>query len=160
MMEPFWIGNARRYLGTAEIPGRDTSPVIKRWLTELKAWWTDDETPWCGVFVAEICRQSGLERPANWYRALAWKGWGEELLWPELGAVVVFERQGGGHVGFVVGEDQKHRLMVLGGNQGNRVSIAPFERARAVAYRWPIGVTRVHLLPLIRSIDPNSTNEA
>lgn len=30
--------------------------------------------------------------------------------------------------------------MVLGGNQGNRVSIAPFDWTRAVAYVWPSGV--------------------
>jgi len=158
--EPFWLGNARRYLGTAETPGRETTPAIRRWLIELGAWWSDDETPWCGVFVAEVMRESGIERPANWYRARAWADWGDALLWPELGCVAVFARAGGGHVGFVLGEDQRQRLMVLGGNQGNRVSITPIDRVRAVAFRWPTGQTRHNLLPVLRSDGQTSSNEA
>ena len=49
---------------------------------------------------------------------------------PTVGCVVVFEREGGGHVGLVVGADTKGRLLVLGGNQGDAVSIAPFDRSR------------------------------
>jgi predicted glycosyl hydrolase (DUF1957 family) len=47
-----------------------------------------------------------------------------------------------GHVGFVVGIDVKARLMVLGGNQRDKVSIAPFDR-EVLGYRWPMGVPEV-----------------
>jgi uncharacterized protein (TIGR02594 family) len=73
-------------------------------------------------------------------RAKAWAEWGSRLSAPIPGCIVVFERQGGGHVGFVVGRTAKGHLMVLGGNQGNRVSIAPFDRTRAIAYVWPSGM--------------------
>ena len=46
--------------------------------------------------------------------------WGEKLDRPVLGCVVVFTRDGGGHVGFVVGKSTSGNLLVLGGNQGMR----------------------------------------
>ena len=43
---------------------------------------------------------------------------GKRLTKPAYGCLVVFTRQGGGHVGFVVGKDKAGNLLVLGGNQG------------------------------------------
>jgi uncharacterized protein (TIGR02594 family) len=138
MSEPIWLKKARTYIGTAEIPGAATSGTISRWLLDLKAWWRDDETPWCGVFVAACMKEAGLTvLPVHWYRAKGWLDWGQVLLAPAVGCVVVFERKGGGHVGLVVGRDSTGNLMVLGGNQGNRVSIMAFEMGRVIGYRWP-----------------------
>ena len=53
--------------------------------------------------------------------------------------MLVFERDGGGHVGFYVGEDGTH-YHVLGGNQDDAVSIAKIAKSRLVASRWPKGV--------------------
>lgn len=163
MQEPNWLTEARRHLGVAEIAGPKHNPVIQSWLHKLKAWWDDDETPWCGVFVAACMDTAGIALPANWMRAKAWAGWGSRLSAPIPGCVVVFERQGGGHVGFVVGRTAGGNLMVLGGNQGNRVSIAPFDRTRAVAYVWPAGVPmppHAVLAVLDAGGAPLSTNEA
>ena len=138
--EPNWLIEARKYIGLAEIPGPKHNPTIIKWLEHLKAWWRDDETPWCGVFVATCIDAAGIALPANWMRAKAWADWGGRLSAPVPGCVVVFERLGGGHVGFVVGRTANGCLMVLGGNQGNKVSIAPFCRDRVQAYVWPPGV--------------------
>ena len=140
MGELIWIAEARRHLGTAEVPGPQTSPVIDAWLHKLRAWWTDDETPWCGVFVAACVEVAGFHLPKYWMRATAWADWGSRLSAPIYGCIVVFERKGGGHVGFVVGSSAQGGLMVLGGNQGNKVSILPFDRNRVLAYVWPPGV--------------------
>lgn len=43
----------------------------------------------------------------------------------------------GGHVGFVVGRDTRSNLMVLGGNQGDAVSVAAFLPSRATGFYWP-----------------------
>lgn len=137
MTEPKWLTHARTYIGTAEIPGKQTAPTIARWLRELKSIWSDDETPWCGTFVAAVLRENGLPLAKHWYRARDWLNWGVTLHKPALGCVVVFERGGGGHVGFVVGVDVLGRILTLGGNQGNRVSIAPFDSWRVLGYRWP-----------------------
>ena len=139
-MEPAWITEARIHIGTAEVPGPSTSPVIAGWLHRLRAWWADDETPWCGVFVAACIEACGLPLPKNWMRAKTWADWGRRLVLPVPGCIVVFERTGGGHVGFVVGVTAQGALLVLGGNQGNKVSIAPFDRSRVLAYVWPSGI--------------------
>ena len=161
--EPTWLPIARKYLGTTEIPGKTTHPTIRRWLIDLKAWWQDDETPWCGTFVAAVMREAGYPLPKHWYRARDWATWGADLMLPRPGCVVVFERQGGGHVGFVVGRDERDRLMVLGGNQKNAVRVDPFERSRVLEYRWPSGVAfgPYAPLPLVNSGgQASSRNEA
>lgn len=137
--EPLWLQVARRHIGVAEIPGKESAPIITRWLKELGAWWTDDATPWCGVFVAACLSDVGLPKPKHWYRARAYLDYGTALTMPVMGAIVVFERTGGGHVGFTVGRNERGALMVLGGNQGDRVSIAAFDPSRVLGYRWPIG---------------------
>ncbi len=41
-----------------------------------------------------------------------------------------------GHVGFLVGETAD-AVILLGGNQGDRVCVAAFPRARLLDLRWP-----------------------
>src|SRR6478609_3731844 len=122
-----WIDEAIKYIGLKEITGKSTNLTIKQWLSQLRAWWSDDETPWCGVFAAHCMQTAGYKLPTHWYRAKDWLNWGHSIMTPVYGCVVVFTREGGGHVGFVVGIDTSGRIMVLGGNQGNKVSIAPFD---------------------------------
>ena len=161
MTEPTWLTYARSELGTAEIPGPQTSTKIRSWLTSLKAWWTDDETPWCGTFIANVMQRSNVALPKHWYRAKAWLDWGQPIAEPVVGCVVIFERTGGGHVGLVVGKDLTGRLLVLGGNQGNKVSIAPFDRSRVVGYRWPPGLPIGRtLLASFANSEAASRNEA
>lgn len=161
-IDPPWLQNARKHIGLQEIPGKETAPAIRKWLIELKAWWTDDETPWCGVYVAHALSAANIKLPAAWYRAKAWLDWGITIHEPKFGCIVVFERKGGGHVGFVVGQDTAGRLMVLGGNQSNRVSVAPFDRARVAGYRWPVeGIAMTMAkLPVVASLGSSSQNEA
>lgn len=139
MMEPAWLIEARRHIGLRELPGAPTAPVIDGWLKKLGAWWRDDETPWCGTAVAAWMQSAGQKLPKHWYRAKGWLDWGIACA-PCVGAVVVFERQGGGHVGLLVGQRKDGALLVLGGNQGDMVSIAAFQPGRVVGYRWPAGV--------------------
>lgn len=163
MTEPRWLAIAREDLGIAETPGKETTPTIRRWLIELGAWWRDDETPWCGVAVAHWMREAGLQIPKHYYRARAWLEWGTILSAPTLGCVAVFDRRGGGHVGLVVGRASRFNdLLVIGGNQGNRVSIAAFPRERVLGYRWPLlDLTDLEdALPILSASLPLSTNEA
>lgn len=148
MREPPWLVSARKYVGLKEIPGAQTEPTISRWLKSLKAWWDEDETPWCGTAVAAWMKESGYSIPRHWYRAMGWLEWGAPLEKPALGCVVVYTRKGGGHVGLAVGVDAAGNIMTLGGNQGNKVSIAPFDPARVVGYRWPMGTGYLPDIPL------------
>ena len=158
---PAWLTAAQADIGLREVPGAPTAPRIVQWLRDLRAWWKDDETPWCGTACAAWMRAAGITPPKAWYRAREWATWGQPLTVPVLGCIVVFERQGGGHVGLVAGIDSAGRLMVLGGNQGNAVSIAPFDRSRVLAYRWPAGATDPQLpLSLMVSSAASSSDEA
>lgn len=156
-----WVAEAMTCLGVGEIPGVRTSPAIARWLRQLDAWWDNDETPWCGVFTAHCFQVSGVPVPKRWMTARAWADWGVPLVLPVVGCVVVFERGAGGHVGIVVGKTRGGLLMVLGGNQGDKVCIAPFPRGRVLAYRWPTGC-RIdeRELPVLETAAQPSRNES
>lgn len=159
--EPLWLQAARRYIGVAEIPGKETAPVIAGWLRKLRAFWTDDATPWCGVFAATCLQEVGLPIPQHWYRARAYLDYGTSVPAPTLGCIVVFARAGGGHVGFAVGRNEHGALLVLGGNQRDMVSIAAFDTSRVLGYRWPPGAPYTSA-PLARYVGNHtlSNNEA
>lgn len=159
-MEPAWLSEARRWLGMKEIPGPKHNTTIQSWLKQLGAWWTDDETPWCGVFVAHCMRATGHKLPKHWYRAKGWLDWGTAIKKPVVGCVVVLEREGGGHVFIATAIDNKGRIVGIGGNQGNQVSIAAFDAHRIVGYRWPAEVP-VGQTPLsVASAAASNGNEA
>lgn len=158
--EPRWLLRARQDIGLREIPGRETAPTIRRWLRELRAWWDDDETPWCGVAVAAWMRDSSIDVPQHWYRARAWANWGLPLQNLALGAVAVFEREGGGHVGLVTGQRNGDPI-ILGGNQGNMVCERVFPRDRLLALRWPAAEMAPGSLYAVRAGSaPSTTGEA
>ena len=58
---------------------------------------------------------------------------------PITGAVLIFERNSGGHVGFAVGQDDTH-FYVLGGNQSDAVTITRVAKSRLLGARWPATV--------------------
>ncbi len=160
------IANARRYLGRTEIKGPHHDPHILKWWKSIGAPFSDDETPWCGAFVGGVLFETGIKPVAGGASARAWLKLPVKLDAPAEGCVVVFERggpnSGQGHVGFVVGRDRAGNLMVLGGNQGDTVSIKPFARRRVLGYRWPGVHPRPERfnLPLVNSDGKLSTNEA
>lgn len=162
MVELPWIAEARKYIGLKEVPGPKTNSIIAGWLKNLKAWWTGDETPWCGTFVAEVLQTAGLKYPARWMGAKDYLTLPVSLERPAYGCIVIFEREGGGHVGFVVGKDQHGNLMVLGGNQGDAVSIKPFPLSRVTGFRWPSAYPSSGRfnLPVLDSDGRVSANEA
>jgi len=123
----------------------------------------DDETPWCGTFAAHVVSHAGFQPPQIAVRASSWDAFGEAVSKPYLGAIVRFQRPGGGHVAFLTGVSADGRLFrVLGGNQGNAVNETWIERGRCVAMRWPKGAAKpIALAPVLDSAGAKvSTNEA
>lgn len=160
-MNTSWLKTAISLIGVKETKGSITNPEIAKWLKDLGAWWQDDETPWCGLFVAYCIKSAGIPYPKNWMRAKAWQEFGIPLAEPVVGAVVVFTRDGGGHVGFVVGKAPNGNLMVLGGNQGDMVKISEFKLDRVLGYYWPENIpVPTEPLPIIKSDGKLSINEA
>lgn len=163
-----WIDIARQYIGTAEIKGAKHNPKILQWWAAIRAPFTDDESPWCAAFVGGVLEEAGIKSSRS-AAARSYCSWGRTLVSPVLGCVVVFWRGSpsgwSGHVGFLVGRDKAGNLMVLGGNQGDMVSIKPFPMNRVLAYRWPElefapTVRGLEKLPLLESDGKLSTNEA
>ena len=165
--EPAWLTAARAKLGTREAPGAANNPTIMGWAKRLGAKvlgmvYNADSVPWCGLFVAQCVSEAGLIPPAIAVRAKAWASWGVPINADSLapGAVLVFERPGGGHVGFYVGE-RADAYRVLGGNQGDAVTLAWIGKDRCVALRWPASRPRVGgRVQLASNGEPLSRDEA
>lgn len=137
-----WLEAAKRLMGVKETPGDENNPLIMGWGKRLKVWYPNDETPWCGLFVAH-CIQSAL--PGEWLPdkplgARKWADWGIECT-PQVGAIMVFWRGSKdgwkGHVGFYHAED-KTAYHILGGNQSNSVNIKRISKDRLLSARWPV----------------------
>ncbi len=159
-----WIEEAYKYIGQKEIAGiKSNSWILSLWQLKDKWLGTDDsKVPWCGAFVNYVLTNCGYSTIKTYYRARDWAKWGQSLPKPCAGCIVVFERTGGGHVGFLLGQDKSGNLLVLGGNQGDSVNIAAFDPNRAIAYRWPNEkpAPQKFYLPITTAKVKLSTNEA
>ena len=63
--------------------------------------------------------------------------YGRRVSGPQIGAIAVMGRRGGGHVGVVSGIDANGNPIVVSGNNGNRVREMPISRGRIYAYVMP-----------------------
>jgi uncharacterized protein (TIGR02594 family) len=139
---PKMLIEALKHYGTLEHKGKGSNPNIMAWAKEVgvNGWYTDDDIPWCGLFVGMVAKRCGYPFPASkLLAARQWINWGEpvtkgrEMLWD----ILVFERPGGGgHVGFYVGENDK-AFLVYGGNQSNAVGFAWIDKSRLLGARRP-----------------------
>ena len=132
-----WIEIAKGLVGIEETPGSKNNTTIISWakvlgMTDYNA----DSIPWCGLFVAHVLSQAGMDVTDAPLWALSWKQWGNKLDEPAYGALLVFKREGGGHVGFYMSEDSDY-YHVLGGNQSDSVCVTKVAKSRCVAIRWP-----------------------
>ncbi len=134
-----WITEAKSALGRNE--ARDGTWLMNWLKRDGRSLGDPGKNPWCGDFV-ETCIRIGLpDEPLlgalgmNPYWARNWLLFGRDTK-PVTGAVLVFERGSGGHVGFAVGQDETH-FFVLGGNQSDAVTIARIAKSRLLGARWP-----------------------
>ena len=63
--------------------------------------------------------------------------YGQRISGPQVGAIAVMARRGGGHVGIITGVDARGNPIMISGNNGNRVREAPVSRGRIYAYVMP-----------------------
>jgi uncharacterized protein (TIGR02594 family) len=139
---------AWRYVGLREGAGGLNNPLVVAMLQLDGAKIADDETPWCSAFANWIAWQLGCARSRS-LRARSWLKVGQEVP-PEKALrgfhVVVLTRGGGnqpgpdvidapGHVGFFDSYDAAGRVNILGGNQGDAVTVVPFPRHRILGIR-------------------------
>lgn len=145
-MTPFDL--AQRYIGIKELPGGKDNPLIQWWLS-LCGFSTDspDEVPWCSAFVNGIAWELRLPRSKS-AAARSWITVGVPIPIHEArpgNDIVILKRGEGdqpgpevlaapGHVGFFAGL-YGPRVYVLGGNQGDAVTIAPYPVERILGIR-------------------------
>lgn len=141
--------------GTAELKGPGSNPTIIQWAKSIGLGhvYKSDAVAWCGLTMAYVAAQAGWDHApkGNALWARNWLVWGNPVELPMLGDVLVFGRGSAGHVGLYVGED-RDAYHVLGGNQGDRVSISRKPKARLLGARrcpWrinqPSNVRRIFL---------------
>lgn len=151
--------------GVRETEGAAHNPVIMGWAREvdLAAEYTADEIPWCGLYMAVVAQRARWPVPRAPLWARNWAKFGQASPDPGLGDVLVFSRPGGGgHVGIYIGQDRES-FSVLGGNQGDSVSIVRIAKARLLAARrpmWRYGQPKSVKPYFLNAAGNLSTNEA
>lgn len=142
---------AERFLGTAEMQGRLSNPQILAMLKLDANWPKDDDVPWCSAFLNYVCWLLGLPRSKS-LRARSWLKVGRPIPLDvaDRGFDVVILSRGAnapgpevikapGHVGLFslntlsVNNDPVVRL--LGGNQGDSVSVKRYPASRVLGVR-------------------------
>src|SRR5262245_63308900 len=155
---PPWLNVMRAITGTTEEPGDANNPRIigmARYLgkkfPDQKDYWDiyqSDQTAWCGLtmaFCMGAATEDGISGPWGpmdtdkpmW--ALAWADSEAyaPLDGPMLGAVVVMEREGGGHVTCLEGVNSDGTYRCRGGNQSDAVNVQNYSPSQVVGLVWP-----------------------
>ncbi len=133
------ISIALSQFGVKEVKGAKDHPQILNYFTSMDLDKTkyNDETSWCSAFVNWVAKQAGYEK-SNRLNARSWLSVGKSTDTPKQGDIVVLWRDNPnswkGHVGFLVKESKRY-VYLLGGNQGNSVSIKAYPKKRILDYR-------------------------
>jgi uncharacterized protein (TIGR02594 family) len=109
------VAEARRYIGG--------NPTSRRSL-------------WCARFMNMVLQREGY-RGTGSDMARSFASYGQRISGPQIGAIAVMGRRGGGHVGIISGIDAQGNPIMISGNNGNRVREAPVSRGRIYAYVMP-----------------------
>ena len=126
--------------GIHETLGAGDNQIILDWAKEVGVAdrYIHDEIPWCGLVMAIIAKRAGKEVNFDPLWALNWAKFGAKVTdGPKFGDVLVFKRQGGGHVALYIGEDE-HCYHCAGGNQSDAVNIVRKAKDRLYAVRRPV----------------------
>ncbi len=170
-VRPLWVQVGLALVGTKEFAGARDNPVILDWAHDLgdkiAKEYTHDSIPWCALFANHCLAASGHKGTGTLW-ALDFSGnWPcVRLDGPAVGAFAPMLRDGGGHIGIVVGRDQGGNIILLGGNQHDAVNVAPFAVSRLnKGMWWPAGVplpvlVGISKLPLVNSDGQVSSAEA
>ena len=93
---------------------------------------------WCARFMNMVLQREGY-RGTGSDMARSFASYGQRISGPQVGAIAVMGRRGGGHVGIISGIDAQGNPIMISGNNGNRVREAPVSRGRIYAYVMPTG---------------------
>lgn len=132
---------ALTYYGVNEVfTDGKSNPIVVSFFKDFANWVTNAKTTaWCSAFVNSIYASTGYEYSGK-LDARSWLKVGEKVNTPQVGDVVVFWRNSPnswqGHVAMFISYSQdKKYINVLGGNQGNKVSIAQYPITQLLGFR-------------------------
>jgi uncharacterized protein (TIGR02594 family) len=91
---------------------------------------------WCARFMNLVLQHTGYKGTGS-DMAASFAHYGQRVSGPQVGAIAVMGRRGGGHVGIITGIDAHGNPIMISGNNGNRVKEAPISRGRIYAYVMP-----------------------
>lgn len=157
-----WIDEGLKIKGWHEV--RNRAELFKWMRSDGSSVGDPSKIPWCGDFVETAIKLALPNEPftgpvkENPYWARNWQYFGVKSD-AVYGAILVFTRRGGGHVGFYVGED-KNYYHVLGGNQSNAVTVTRIAKSRCIAVRYPSTAVKHNKKVYLSSRGKISTNEA
>jgi uncharacterized protein (TIGR02594 family) len=92
---------------------------------------------WCGAFMDMVLKRTGHSGGGNLARAYA--QYGQRVSGPQVGAIAVMGRRGGGHVGVVSGVDPNGNPIIVSGNHNHTVAESVYPAGRISAYVLPGG---------------------
>ncbi|HVV80335.1 MAG TPA: TIGR02594 family protein [Pseudolabrys sp.] len=116
----------------AAASGNDLIAEARKYLGRNPTGWS---TEWCGRFLDMVLRKTGRKGGGNLARG--YLKYGRHLPGPQIGAIAVFSRRGGGHVGIVTGVDSNGNPIVISGNYNDRVAVAAYPASRVLGYVDP-----------------------
>jgi uncharacterized protein (TIGR02594 family) len=117
-------------------PGLVGSPIISVARSYLGTNPTGKAHDWCGNFMNLVLQRSG--RPGSGSNlARSFASYGHRVSGPQVGAIAVMARRGGGHVGIVTGVDSRGNPIIISGNHNHTVAEATYPRGRIYAYVMP-----------------------
>ena len=110
------VAEARRYIGGGNPTGRSNL--------------------WCARFMNMVLQRTGHTGTGS-DMASSFARYGHRVSGPQVGAIAVMARRGGGHVGIITGVDWTGNPIMISGNNGNRVRELPISRNAVYAYVMP-----------------------
>jgi uncharacterized protein (TIGR02594 family) len=128
--------NASFSSGTARSGQYGSSDVVAEARRYLGGNPTGRGSLWCARFMNMVLQRAGY-RGTGSDMARSFANYGQRISGPQIGAIAVMARRGGGHVGVVSGIDARGNPIVVSGNNGNRVREASVSRGRIYAYVMP-----------------------
>jgi uncharacterized protein (TIGR02594 family) len=170
-----WLSQMRAITGTKEFQGGADNPIIMAWKEDIKKafpdmanytnGYTHDSVPWCGLTMAAVMARCAppIRPPFNphddtesYLYALSWLGFGTKCD-PRVGAILVFSREGGGHV-TLCEQVRDDKVWIRGGNQSDRVNVSTrMLDSSFKGARWPVGYPVVPLVgDIVHAEEPGS----
>lgn len=92
---------------------------------------------WCGAFMDLVLKRTGHAGGGN--LASGYARYGTHVSAPQVGAIAVMGRRGGGHVGVVSGVDPNGNPIIVSGNHNHTVAESVYPAGRISAYVLPGG---------------------